>query len=153
MDPWSRSRTGLARRTLPAVAFAAYVLYASVIDPGGGAGAGEVANTMAATGPLGIFGPDKWLHAGTYATLAFLVAFALSAGTGRALLAAWLLAAAFGAGVEVVQYPLAARSADVLDALANAAGAALGVGVWVAVSTGVRRLRSTGHASRSRPRQ
>ena len=48
------------------------------------------------------------------------------ADTDRALVGVSLAVTAFGAGVEVVQ-PTVGRTASVLDALANAAGAALGV--------------------------
>jgi VanZ family protein len=116
-------------RVLPVVAWAAYVLVASVVDPGG--------TGLPATGPLGLVGVDKWLHAGSYATVAFLLALGVSARTRRQLAVVCVATIAFGAGVELLQAPLAARSADVLDAAANAVGAILGVGVW----TATRRFR------------
>lgn len=112
-------------RLVPAILWALYVLYASVVDPGSG--------SIPVTGPLGMVGFDKWLHVGTYATFAFLTAMGLWARTGRQLAIACLAAVAFGTGMELLQYPLAARSADPFDAAANAVGAAVGLGVWTSV--------------------
>ncbi len=113
--------------------YAAYVLAASVVaPPSGGPGGG-----LPPRGPLGLVGVDKWLHLATYATLGFGAAYAPAARRGRALVAAALVATAFGAGVEVVQAPLAARTADLADAAANGVGATVGVGVWWLVGVGV----------------
>lgn len=116
--------------------YAAYVLLASVVDPGGGGGG------LPPRGPLGLVGVDKWLHLATYATLGFGAAYALLARRGRPLVVAAVAATAFGAGVEVVQAPLAARSADLADAAANGLGAALGVGLWWFAGTVAARWRS-----------
>lgn len=123
-EPWVRGV-----RAVPVIAWAAYVLVASLIDPGG--------TGLPSTGPLGLIGVDKWLHLGSYATFAWLLALAVSAGTPRQLAAVCLATIAFGAGVELLQAPSPARSADLFDAIANAVGAVIGVGAW----TATRRLR------------
>jgi VanZ family protein len=68
---------------------------------------------------------DKLLHAAGYAAVAWAAGSALSDPDDRTLAAVALGAAALGAGVELVQ-PLVGRTASLLDALANCAGAALG---------------------------
>ena len=107
-----------------AVGWAALAVAASVVSPPSGAGG------LAATGPLGLVGVDKWVHALTYATLTGLLAVALRARTRRELLAAALVSAGVGAGVEVVQSTLPARSGDPADALANLVGATAAALVW-----------------------
>lgn len=104
------------------VAWAGAVLAASLVDPPG--------SGVPAVGPLGLVGLDKWLHLGAYAGLATLVGYATLARDRRALAAAVLLAAAYGVGVELLQAPLAARTADPVDAAVNALGAVLGAAVW-----------------------
>lgn len=73
-------------------------------------------------------GADKLLHAVGYAALTWTVASAVGAPTVRRLAAIVLVVTAFGAGVELVQ-PLVGRTASLLDALANLAGAVAG-GLW-----------------------
>lgn len=111
-------------RLLPAVLWAVYVFFASLTDPGGG--------SVSMTGPLGFIGFDKWLHVGTYATFAFLTAVGLWARTNRQLAVVCLVTVTFGISMEALQYPLAARSADLFDAAANTVGTAVGLGVWTA---------------------
>lgn len=120
-----------AVRYVPAAAFAASVLVASVVDPSGGVPSSAV---------LGL-GADKWLHLATYATLALLLAFAALARTPRVLAAVVLLAAAYGGGIEAVQSFLPARTCDLADAAANAAGALLGAGAWYLAVVRRRRGR------------
>lgn len=119
-------------RLAPAILWALVVLVASVVDPGSGG--------LATTGPLGLVGLDKWLHVGAYATLSFLLAGGLAARSVRLLAVAAVLAAAYGAGVEAVQYPLAARSGDVLDGTANGLGAVLGVATWATLAAITGRM-------------
>jgi len=100
--PWARRAVGLA----------VVVLAASLVPASGGGSLPPNA--------------DKLLHLAGYAAVAFAAAMALDDDTDRALVGVALAVTAFGAGVEVVQ-PTVGRTASVLDALANAAGAALGV--------------------------
>jgi VanZ family protein len=81
---------------------------------------------------------DKLLHAGAYGlwALLFLVALSRSApGLGPLRSAAWAAAAGtlYGALTELHQLLVPERSADVLDLLANFAGAALAAGAWWAL--------------------
>ncbi|SDF01049.1 VanZ family protein [Halorientalis regularis] len=111
-------------RALPAVCYAVVVLVASVVDPPAGG--------VAPTGPLGLVGVDKWLHAVGYATLTLLVAYALRATTGRRIALAVALAVAYGGGIEVVQTLAPFRVFSLADMLANAVGAGLaGLVLWV----------------------
>lgn len=116
-------------RYLPALLWAMYVLVASLIDPG--------SSSVPTTGPFGVLGYDKWLHIATYATFAVLFAVGMWAGTGRQMVTVCLVTVAFGASIEVLQYPIAARSGDLLDAGANAIGAVVGLGIWSAVRRGL----------------
>ncbi|MFC7156736.1 VanZ family protein [Halomarina halobia] len=113
------------RRAL-VVLWAGYVLVASTVDPPSGG--------LPPIGPLGLVGLDKWLHALAYAAMALLVAYALAARTPRTLALAVALTAAYGAGIEAVQAFLPLRAFDPADALANAAGAALGAAAWSALT-------------------
>lgn len=73
------------------------------------------------TSPLSFPGDDKVVHAGVYAVLGGL----LRVATGRTG-AAVTLAAAYGASDEFHQSFVPGRDADVLDWLADVAGAVLG---------------------------
>lgn len=97
---------------------AVVVLVASLV-PGGG---------RTFTGPFGVFGADKWLHAMAYAAIAGAVTYA----DGRATVGA-LGAFAYGGLVELLQAGVPYRSASALDAAANGVGATFGVAVVVAV--------------------
>ena len=113
-------------------AWALVLLYASVSDPSGA--------PLARSGPLGLLGFDKWLHAGAYAAFAVLLAYALLPrwrSTRRGLIAALLLAGGYGLAMELLQAPLAARSFDLADATANVLGA---LAVVLAVALGSRML-------------
>lgn len=79
-------------------------------------------------GPFGLVGFDKWLHTLGYATLGGVLFLALVSRRQQkhALVAAVVLAAVYGVGIELVQAPLPARAADPTDALANTFGALLG---------------------------
>ncbi|WP_299262508.1 VanZ family protein [Halorientalis sp.] len=121
--PTERHTTGLLR-TVPAICDAAAVLVASVADPPAGG--------LAPTGPLGLVGVDKWLHAVGYAVLAALLAYALWATTARQIATAVGITVTYGAGIEVVQafHPLRAFGAG--DLFANAVGAAVvGLTLWL----------------------
>ena len=72
------------------------------------------------------------MHVVQYLVLAWLLVRAIRAGGlwERPYLAlAWLYATSYGLLIEVLQVMLPWRSADFLDAAANALGAAVGVGL------------------------
>ncbi|MFA1610238.1 VanZ family protein [Halobellus rubicundus] len=109
-----------------AVAWLAIVLLASVVDPSG------VLPAQGANGSAGgglAIGLDTWLHLGAYSVLAWLLAAAFDASGPRrgAALLAVVVAFAVGVGVEIIQAPIAARTASIADAVANAVGAVVGV--------------------------
>ena len=128
MDVPDRLVAPRAVRYALVVGFAGYVLVASGIDPPTGGGP-----------PLTLFGLplDKVLHAGAYATLAGLLAYAALPRGWPALLAVALAATAYGAGIEVVQTFLPRRTFDLLDLAANGVGAAVAAGVWPALVRGL----------------
>ena len=114
------------RRVLLLFGYALTVVVASVLPtPAGG---------LTPTGPLGVVGVDKWMHAVGYAVLGFGVASAL--GTRRAREIGWAVAAAslFGATLELVQALLPYRSCSLFDMGANVFGAVLGGGLWYAAT-------------------
>lgn len=114
----TRYRYGLA------LAAALAVLVASVVDPPG--------TGPTPTGPFGLLGADKYSHAAAYATVAWAFAWARRASTGRALLVVAAVAAAYGAGIELLQATIPARSFEIADGVANAVGAILGIGIrWL----------------------
>jgi VanZ family protein len=87
------------------------------------------------TGPAGL--PiDRWLHALAYAGLTLALAGPARARTRRPLLAAALLAVAYGGAIEGLQAGLAYRTGSAVDVGANALGAAVGT----AIAVGHRRL-------------
>lgn len=91
---------------------------------------------------LGI-GLDKWAHVLGFAVLAFSLAWAgmhdgasppsrtEGARTLRKLLLVVLATTLFGAGVELLQWPLAWRRAGSADLVADVGGAVLGSGAWL----------------------
>lgn len=124
VQPSWRSLTDWPGRAVPAVLYAAVVFAASVADPPSGG--------LPLAGPFGLVGVDKWIHVGTYAALAVLVAYALWTTTSRRLIAAVVVASAYGLGIEVVQSVLPLRAFELLDVLANTLGALLAaVVLWV----------------------
>jgi VanZ family protein len=112
-----------------ALAWALAVLAASVVDPG-------VAGTLGAETTLHV-------HAAAYAGLALAVGYALLAADRRSLLVAVAIATLFGAGVELVQWPLAYRTASALDAAVNAVGAVGGALLWRALAPRVGASTAT----------
>lgn len=85
-------------------------------------------------------GLDKVYHLAEYAVLGALLARAfLGAGARTAILWAGLLGAAYGLTDEVHQYFVPSRSAEVLDAVADAAGSFLGAWLYALAA----RLAST----------
>jgi VanZ family protein len=71
-------------------------------------------------------GTDKLLHAAGYAVVSALAVAGWADGDPKRAAAVVAGVSLLGAGVEVAQ-PLVGRTASLLDALANCAGAALGV--------------------------
>jgi VanZ family protein len=86
---------------------------------------------------IGLPGMDKLVHLLIYLVLGtlFARAYALSLPrilpTGWLFLLAWLSTALYGASDEVHQAFVAARSADVVDWLADVAGGAGGAGLYL----------------------
>ncbi|MCC7417063.1 MAG: VanZ family protein [Acidobacteria bacterium] len=84
---------------------------------------------------------DKWLHLGGYAVLAALFSRALAGerlALATALLCAFAAASAYGASDEWHQRFTAGRSADVVDWIADTAGAGLGAAAYGAWQAGLR---------------
>jgi VanZ family protein len=83
--------------------------------------------------PSAIFlfaGIDKLFHAVTYGILALLLLWALPRTARRPALLAMALASAYGVSDELHQALVPGRSPDVVDWLADTAGAALALGWW-----------------------
>ncbi len=73
------------------------------------------------------FSFDKWVHVGLFAVLGFLWARAVPGREWQVLLGGVV----FGIAIELWQgLPLVGRTPDALDALADAVGVVLGVGIW-----------------------
>jgi len=95
--------------------------------------------------PPELFLHDKLLHAAEYAVLGGLLVPALRlAGLNprTALLAAVVIASAYGAGDEFHQSFVPGRSAEVADWLADTAGGAIGAAIGAAVATAFLRRPS-----------
>ena len=107
-----------ALRWLPALAWAAWILK-STLDPDPEPPPIEVAHL------------DKIAHLVAWAILAGLCRWALgpAASSQRALWVSWGLAFGYGLAVEALQAPMATRSAELLDLVADAVGALLGA--WI----------------------
>lgn len=86
------------------------------------------------TGPFGVVGFDKWLHATGYAMLTATLAYAFEdfprISRHHRLVLAVCLAVVFGVCLELVQWPIPERTMSGLDALANTTGACLLAVVW-----------------------
>jgi hypothetical protein len=87
--------------------------------------------------------PDYLLHAAEYWVLAILLARALHGGllrrpTRGQLVATWTLCVLYATSDEIHQYFVPGRSADYRDALADAAGAAIGLASLLLLQAGVR---------------
>lgn len=79
--------------------------------------------------PPGEYGLDKMIHATTYATLALLAHLAFR--QQRNAVVAALFAIPLGCAIEVAQAFVPGRYGDIWDAVANSAGALLGVALGV----------------------
>lgn len=103
--------------------------------------------------PLGL--NDKVIHFGFYGGLAVLALRATAGGqlaglSLRAMLAAWAIAAFYGATDEFHQSFVPGRSADVWDLAADAAGAALAVVAFGAFGIIARSRGRSPRAQRGR---
>lgn len=85
---------------------------------------------VAATGPLGLVGVDKWIHAGSHAGIAVLFAFAALARTVPILVAIAVGSVLIGGGVELLQSTIPWRTTEFADVLANGAGTVVALAVW-----------------------
>jgi VanZ family protein len=120
-------RTPRYRRA--AAVWVVVVVGASVVDP-----AVVLGSTAGGSGsPLAAVGIDAFVvaHLVAYGVLGWLLVGVVDPGAGvrRAVIAAAVVATAVGVGVELLQAPLAARTASTADALVNAIGAVVGAGV------------------------
>lgn len=94
---------------------------------------------------LGV-GLDKWAHGVGYAAVSLAFAWArghqigsasadatptVTGTSARVVLAAIVVGVGVGAGAELLQAPLATRTASLADAGANAVGAVLGSAAWL----------------------
>lgn len=102
---------------------------ASVVDPA------VVLGTAASgsTSPLTLVGIDAFVvsHLIAYGVLGWLLVAVFDSDTDvrHGVVAAVAVATAAGVGVELLQAPLAARTASTTDALINAVGAVVGAGL------------------------
>ena len=80
-----------------------------------------------------LFSPDKVAHFGVYAIFALLLSVCFSErGKTRTTVIAFSVAAGFGALMEILQgISGTGRQADVVDMVANALGALLGIAIWL----------------------
>ncbi|WP_251344449.1 VanZ family protein [Haloplanus halophilus] len=127
---------------------AATILYYSVFTPPG--------SGVLQTGPFGVLGYGTWLHGLAYAGLAVTLAYAFQGRPWRdrtVLLAVFLLAVGYGAGIELLQSTLATRTADIVDLLVNAAGAAVAAVCWRILTRRVRFYRARRLAALETPLQ
>lgn len=74
-------------------------------------------------------GLDTCLHVVGYGALAATLLWTAEPPSRWSIIRAVLIATAFGAAIEMLQWPLPWRDASLLDALSNAVGAVLGVGL------------------------
>ncbi|WP_049986546.1 VanZ family protein [Halobellus rufus] len=148
-------RRGSRRVRRLAAAWIGLVVFASAIDPSvvfdTFGGLSTVGATISGDGSPGIVDSvaahvDVFAlsHLVAYGVLAWLLADALGVKDGRSrhylrgLLVAAVLASAVGVGVELIQAPLAVRTASAVDAAVNGVGALAGLGI----RAGVRRVRA-----------
>lgn len=114
-----------------AVAWTVVVVAASLVDP---AAIVELVGASPTAGTGGAGGAAAFVaaHLVAYGVLAWLLVDGLGGEGRRGVVGAVAVAAAVGVGIELLQAPVAARSASAVDALVNTAGAAVGAGVRAA---------------------
>jgi VanZ family protein len=87
-------------------------------------------DAIAETGPLGLYALDKWIHAGSYAVVAFLLAYAAHVKHVLLLVAIAVVTTLAGVGIEFVQSTIPWRTFEVADMYANTVGAVAAVALW-----------------------
>ncbi|MFB6162764.1 MAG: hypothetical protein ABEJ86_04920 [Halococcoides sp.] len=112
----------------PVGAIAAAILAASLIDPG-------IAGPPS-TGPFGALAVTTWMHLLGYTALTAALLAAIDHPYGVVI--APLAAIGFGAGIELLQWPLAYRNGTLADAAVNAVAALTMTALWPAC----RRIRT-----------
>jgi len=108
-----------------AIGWTVVVVAASLVDPAtilALLGASPTAGTDGSGGA----GAFVLAHVAAYGVLAWLLVGGMHRRDARAVLIAIAVAAAVGVGVELLQAPVAARTASAVDALVNAVGATVG---------------------------
>ncbi|WP_435347728.1 VanZ family protein [Haloarchaeobius sp. HRN-SO-5] len=124
---WTRGN----RRWLPAVCWTVVLVGGSLVTPPG--------QGTTPLGPFGLVGLDKYAHAFGYAVLGGFVSLAVRPRSWRGVVLAVALTAGVGAGVEVAQAFVPARSTALADGVANTVGAALGLAVWWVLTASLDR--------------
>ncbi|MFC4550162.1 MULTISPECIES: VanZ family protein [Halorussus] len=119
---------------------AGVIFYGSVLDSPGA--------SLSPTGPLGLVGLDKWLHALGYAALGAALAVALRGDADRAILLAVVVSVGYGVGIEFVQAAIPARHFSVADMAADTVGAAVGAGATAGLLRLLERVRRRAAAER-----
>jgi len=113
-----------------AVAVVAAGIVAAAVSPSTG---------QAVRGPLGVVGADKYLHALGFGGFAFVLAYALARRDPTVAAVAVLVGTVvFGLAIELLQLPLAHRSFDWLDLVADAVGATVVAVCWRVAAVRVR---------------
>jgi VanZ family protein len=94
---------------------------------------------------------DKVLHMIEYTGLGLLLCRAMTLATARpiAYLAAFVVAAGFGVLDELYQSTTPGRNSSAFDAIADCAGAAVGVALWWVILRSWRRFAATAESNRS----
>ncbi|WP_144924261.1 VanZ family protein [Halorubrum salsamenti] len=119
------------------LAVAATILYFSVFTPPG--------SGVIRRGPFGVLAYSTWLHGLAYAGLAVTLAYAFQDRPWRdrsVLGVVFLIAVGYGAGIELLQLTLDARTASGGDLLVNAVGAAVAAVCWRVLTRRVRFYRA-----------
>jgi VanZ family protein len=101
-------------------------------------------SSVTTVGPLGLFPVRRYLHLLAYAGFALVLGYALADSPRpdwQVLAIVFLVAFGVGAAMELLQLALPRRHSSVSDVLANAAGAAITVGLWRVLLRRVRLYR------------
>ena len=120
-------------RWLAVAGFAATILVASIVDPGGG---------IARPGPLGLLTVASWSHLGAYAILTLGVLWALDGSSDiptRISAVGTVMVVGYSALIELLQSPLPYRTCAIGDLLANSVGALVALSGWVVLQRSERR--------------
>ena len=115
------ARHARSRRYRGSIAIAFVLLVATLIPTGGVVGPEPPLGSQAF-----VFGLDTWLHLIGFGALSASIVLAGRRPTWRLVAVAIVLTTAFGALIELLQWPLPWRMGSVADVVANAVGAAVG---------------------------